>query len=205
MAMNYNYLVYLPKNYPESTKPFPLVIYLHGGGQRGNDLNKLKEYGLPYLVSKGYDFEFIVASPQCPGHKTWTTDNWIDSLLIDLNTKYRIDADRIYLTGISMGAYGVYTAAMDRPECFAALLPLCGGCNDCDTAKICNLKPTPIWAFHGTADDKIPISETERIVEKLNHCGGTIRFTRLDGEGHAIQYIYEAKPEIYDWLLKQKK
>jgi predicted peptidase len=203
--VNYKYLLYLPENYAENTKTYPLVIYLHGGGQRGTDLLKLNEYGLPYLISKGQNFKFIIASPQCPEGKYWSTDNWIDSLLNDLNAKYRIDTSRIYLTGISMGGYGVFTAAMDQPERFAALLPLCGGCNDIDTARICNLKNIPIWAFHGTADDKIPIFETERIVRKLNNCQGKIRFTRLENEGHAIQYIYESKPEIFDWLLKQKK
>lgn len=203
--VSYKYQLYLPENYSENTKPYPLVIYLHGGSQRGNDLHKLNEYGLPYLISKGQNFKFIIASPQCPLNKFWTTDNWIDSLLIDLNAKCRIDTTRIYLTGISIGAYGVFNVAMDSPEKFAALLPLCGGCNDSDTSRICNLRNIPIWAFHGISDDKIPISETERIVETLKRCGDKILFTRIENEGHSIQYLYETKPEIYDWLLKQKK
>lgn len=203
--VNYKYRLYLPENYMKNASSYPLIIYLHGGGQRGNDLYKLNEYGLPYLISKGQNFKFIIASPQCPEGKYWTTDNWIDSLLIDLNAKYRIDSSRIDLTGISMGAYGVYCIAMDCPAKFAALLPLCGGCNDIDTSRICTIRNIPIWTFHGTDDDKIPISETERIVKILNTCSGKILFTRIANKGHSIQYLYETNPEIYDWLLKQKK
>lgn len=149
----YNYLLYMPKDYSKQKKKYPLVIYLHGGSQKGNDLSKLKGYGLPYLVSKGENFDFIIASPQCPDNKFWSTDNWFDSLYTDLITKYRIDTNRVYLTGISMGGYGTYIVAMDFPNKFAALVPMCGGCNDSDTSRICNLNKIPIWAFHGTADD----------------------------------------------------
>lgn len=204
---NYKYLLYTPKADSNQTKKYPLIIYLHGGSQKGNDLNKLKTYGLPYLVEKGQNFNFIIASPQCPENKYWSSENWFDSLYINISTKYEIDTDRIYLTGMSMGGYGVYITAMDFPDKFAALLPLCGGCNDSDTARICNLKNIPIWAFHGTSDDKVPISETERIINGLKKCNtsANVKFTQLENEGHYIQYLYENNPEIYDWLLKQKK
>jgi predicted peptidase len=142
--VSYPYLLYTPDDYKKNTKKYPLVIYLHGGSQKGNDLNKLKTYGLPYLVSKGKSFNFIIASPQCPDDKYWSTDNWLDSLYTLLTATYRIDTNRIYLTGISMGGYGTYITAMDFPDKFAALVPLCGGCNDSDTARICNLKNIPI-------------------------------------------------------------
>lgn len=204
---SYDYLLYLPKDYAKETKKYPLVIYLHGGSQKGNDLNKLKVYGLPYLVEKGQDFNFIIASPQCPDNKYWSTENWFESLYAELNSKYRIDTDRIYLTGVSMGGYGTFIVAMDFPEKFAAIVPFCGGINDSDTTRVCNLSKIPVWAFHGTADDKIPISETERIVKGLESCESNknFKFTRLENEGHEIQYLYETKPEIYKWMLKQKK
>lgn len=200
----YHYLLYLPAHYDQHKK-YPLVIYLHGGSQKGEDPEKLKAYGLPYLVAKGRQFDFIIASPQCPENKYWSTDNWFEPLYKDLHTKYSIDSNRVYLTGVSMGGYGVYITAMDFPEKFAALLPLCGGCNDGDTSRICNLRNIPIWAFHGTADDQIDIKETVRIVEKLRTCHGHIKFTPLEKEGHGIQFLYEKKPEIYTWLLKQHK
>lgn len=203
--VNYDYLLYLPKNYSESTNNYPLVIYLHGGSHKGNDLDKLKEYGLPYLVDQGHDFDFIIVSPQCADNKYWSTDNWFEPLYEKLSAELRIDSAKVYLTGISMGGYGTYIVAMDYPDKFAALLPLCGGCNDNDTTRICNLRDIPIWAFHGTSDDLIPISETERIADALEQCNGKMIFTKIQDEGHGIQYLYEKNPEIYRWMLRQSK
>lgn len=203
--VKYDYLLYLPKDYAKSSKKYPLVIYLHGGSHKGHNLNKLKAYGLPYLVDKGQDFDFIIASPQCPEGKYWSSENWFESLYESLTKDHRIDINRIYLTGISMGGYGTYITAMDFPDKFAAIVPLCGGINDSDTTRICTLKNMPIWTFHGTADDQIPISETERIARLLNACRGQMTFTRLKDEGHGIQYLYENKPEIFRWMLKQRR
>ncbi len=199
---SYKYLLYLPKNYSKQKEKFPLVIYLHGGSQRGNDLNKLKTYGLPGLVDKGHNYKFIIASPQCPENKTWTTENWFDYLYQDLLMKYNIDTNRIYVTGISIGGFGTYEVAMDNPDKFAALVALCGGCND--STKICLLKNIPVWAFHGTADSLISINETETVVRQLKKCNGNIKFTRLQNKGHALQYLYEDET-IYKWMLQQKK
>ena len=196
----YKYLLYLPKDYAANKAIYPLVIYLHGGSQRGRDLNKLKTYGLPYVVEKGRDFPFIVVSPQCPEGKFWSTDNWFDSLYTDLITNYRVDVKRVYLTGISMGGYGTWQTAIAHPDKFAAIAPLCGGCDD--STQVCQIRHIPVWTFHGTADDLIPITETERLVKRLQSCGGRVKFTRLENEGHAIQYLYE-KQDLYDWLLKQ--
>jgi len=205
LKVNYKHLTYLPKNYNTDTSKCPLVIYLHGGSQKGNDLEKLKIYGLPYLVDKGKEFDFIMVAPQCPEGRYWSTENWFDSLYNEAASKYRIDKSRVYVTGISMGGYGTYITALDHPEKIAAIVPLCGGINDSDTTRICRLKDIPILTFHGTADDAISIYETERIERSLKKCNGNITFHRLEGEGHGIQYLYETKPEIYEWLLRQSK
>lgn len=198
-----DYLLYLPKDYKNHNDSFPLIIYLHGGSQRGKDLNKLKGYGLPYLIDKGHDYDFIIVSPQCPDNAYWSRINWFDSLYFDLSSKYRIDKHRIYVTGISMGGFGAWQVAMDYPDEFAAIVPLCGGCND--SINICKLNKLPIWTFHGTADTMININETERLVSRLSKCDGNVKYTRIENEGHYIQYLYENKPEIYKWMLKQKK
>ena len=200
---DYPYLLYLPKDYPTNKKDYPLVIYLGGGAQNGDDLNKLKAYGIPYYIEQGHEYDFIIASPQCPQNKYWTTENWFDSLYAELTSKCRIDTTRIYVTGISNGGFGTWQVAMDYPDRFAAIVPLCGGVNDSDTAKISNLKQLPIWTFHGTADDMIPINETERVVSKLETYGH-IQFTRLPGEGYGIQYLYKDN-KIFDWLLQHQK
>lgn len=198
----YDYFLYLPKDYQRRTEKYPLVIYLHGGSQKGSDLNKLKTYGLPSRVAKGQNFPFIIASPQCPDHKYWSTDNWFEALYAELTARYRIDTNRVYVTGISMGGFGAWQVAMDHPTKVAAVVPLCGGCND--STEICRIRHIPVWTFHGTADDQIPISETERLVSRLQSCRGNVKFTRLENEGHGIQYVYEQK-EIYDWMVKQRK
>jgi CubicO group peptidase (beta-lactamase class C family)/predicted esterase len=200
---NYPYLLYLPKEHSTSKKDFPLVIYLGGGSQRGNDLNKLKTYGIPFYIEQGHEYDFIIASPQCPDDKYWTTENWFESLYADLTSKYRIDTTRIYVTGISVGGFGTWQVAMDYPDKFAAIVPLCGGVNDSDMANISRLKELSIWAFHGTMDDMIPISDTEKVVSKLGEYG-RIKFTRLQNEGHGIQYLY-ADNIIFDWLLLHHK
>ena len=202
VKVKYDYLIYLPKDYNVKQTTYPLVIYLHGGAQRGKDLNKLKAYGLPYLVDQGRDFDFIIASPQCPEGKYWTTNDWFDSLYTELKTKYRIDPKRVYLTGISIGGYGTWHTTIDYPDTFAAIVPLCGGVND--STQVCRIRQVPVWTFHGTADDAIPIAETERVVNTLKQCQGNVKFTKLANEGHGIQYLYE-KNDIYDWLLRQHR
>jgi len=203
--VNYKHLTYLPKSYNTDTSKYPLVFYLHGGSQKGNNLEKLKIYGLPYLVDQGKEFDFIMVAPQCPEGKYWSTENWFDSLYNEVTSNYRIDKSRVYVTGISMGGYGTYITALDHPEKIAAIVPLCGGINDNDTTRICTLKDIPILTYHGTADDEISIQETERIAESLKKCNGNIIFHRLTGKGHGIQYLYETEPWIYEWLLMQRK
>lgn len=202
----YKYLLYLPKEYNAAKKSYPLVIYLHGGSQRGHDLNKLKTYGLPQLVEKGKDFEFIIASPQCPdGVTDWSSENWFDSLFVDLNTKYRIDPDRVYLTGISMGGGGTFEIAKKYPDKFAALVPLCAW-NSAIT-NICAIRQIPTWTFHGKLDEIVPIAETEEKVKKLRDCKGNTTFTVLENDGHGIQWLYEKNDtyDIYEWMLKHKR
>lgn len=198
-----DYLLYLPDQYKESGDSlFPLLIYLHGKSHRGSNLNKLKGYGLPFLIEKGHKYNFIIASPQCPSTTSWTEINWFDPLLRNLSAEYRIDPERVYVIGISLGGYGTWQAAVDHPDEIAAIIPLCGGCVDSD--NICKIKNIPVWAFHGTADKLVNIRETESLVERLQNCDGNVKFTRLENAGHDITNIFE-KQEIYDWLLQQKK
>lgn len=200
--VNYAYSLYLPKTYSVTKRSYPLVIYLHGGSQRGNDLTKLQEYGPPQVIHEGMQFPFIIASPQCPEGKYWSTDNWLEPLYAELLTKYRVDPKRVYLTGISMGGYGTWQTAVAYPDKFAAIMPLCGGCDD--STQICRIKHVPVWTFHGTADDKVSFGLTDRLVKRLRGCPGRdqVRFTPLVNEGHEIQYLYQRK-KLYRWLLKQ--
>ncbi|RYF69012.1 MAG: phospholipase [Cytophagaceae bacterium] len=198
----YPYLIHVPEAYKSSRKAFPLIIYLHGGSQRGNDLNKLNEYGPPHALHQGLTINAIIVSPQCPDGKFWSTDNWFDSLYTELKTTYRIDTKRVYLTGISMGGYGTWQTAVAYPNTFAAIAPLCGGCDD--STQICQIRNVPVLTFHGTADDLVPFDETDRLVRRLSACKGKVTFTKLAGKGHSIQYLYEDR-SIYNWLLRQHR
>src|SRR5699024_6921671 len=121
------YLLYLPQDYKETGyKRWPLVLFLHGAGERGNDLEAVKKNGLPKLVEEGRDFPFIIVSPQCPAGLWWSTDD-LNLLLNDLIQRYEVDIDRIYATGLSMGGFGTWEMAIRFPDRFAAIAPICGG------------------------------------------------------------------------------
>src|SRR5262245_60183544 len=135
-----NYLLFLPAGYEKSDKPFPLILFLHGAGETGNDLAKVKKHGPPKVVEKKKDFPFIVVSPQAP-QRGWRTDQLL-ALLDEVEGQYRVDKDRVYLTGLSMGGYGTWRLAAAAPERFAALAPICGGGDPGSAEK---LKGLPIW------------------------------------------------------------
>ena len=197
----YKYLIYLPENYDANgMKRWPLIIYLHGKSACGSDLNKLKRYGIPFFIDRGMQFKAIVISPQCPGGKNWTTDNWFESLFEELNTKYHIDSTRIYLTGMSMGGFGAWDLAIKYPKRFAAVVPFCGGGRP---QKVCAIKDVPIWVFHGNEDKQVPIERSAEMVQALIKCGGSPKFTILRGQGHDIHRTY-ADEKIYQWMYKQR-
>ena len=201
----YDYHLYLPQDYQQNNKKYPLLIYLHGSSQRGDDLNKLKGYGIPRAVAQGQHFDFIAVSPQCPSNKYWFSEDWFSVLYAELQSKYRIDPSRIYLTGVSMGGGGVFEVAKDYPNTFAALVPLCAWLSGTD--RLCTLKNIPIWTFHGTEDEVVPISETDSKVKTLEKCQGRITYTKLENEGHGIHWLYEKRDvyDIYKWMLQFKK
>ncbi|WP_448635594.1 carboxylesterase family protein [Pedobacter panaciterrae] len=121
------YLLYLPENYnKDDQQKFPVVLFLHGSGERGDDVSKVAVNGLPKLIADGKKFPFIVVSPQVPEGERWESTDLM-RLMKDIKKKYRIDEDRLYLTGLSMGGYGSWDMAMKYPQMFAAVVPICGG------------------------------------------------------------------------------
>ncbi|GAA4442901.1 hypothetical protein GCM10023091_30500 [Ravibacter arvi] len=202
---HYPYLVYLPKDYNASKKVYPLVVYLHGSSARGNHLALVKGAGLPRMAEDGAAFDFILVAPQCPTGKLWSSDDWSVPLLKEVAGKFRIDKDRIYLTGVSMGGGGVFDVAKQHPGTFAALAPLCAWASD--TFQLCKLKDVPVWTFHGTEDHVVPVAETDQKVKVLKDCGGQVKYTRLKGEGHAIHFVYDPANEyrLLEWLLSHSR
>lgn len=197
-----NYLSWLPAGYKkEKAKKYPLLIFLHGSGERGDNLDLVKRNGPPSFLDQRSDFPFITISPQCPENKRWDTEN-LQAMLQILLKKYRIDQDRIYLTGLSMGGFGTWAWACSYPDQFAAIVPVCGG-GDVQFAK--NLKNTPVWAFHGDADPVVPVNRTIDMVAAVNAAGGKARITVYPGVGHDSWIKAYQEPELYNWLLSHTR
>ena len=195
------YLLYLPSDYAKQ-KQWPLIIYLHGGSLRGDDLEMLKRYGLAALLDKQVSIPFVVASPQCPLGKAWVDqEDAVLNLIDHVASTYSIDPDRIYLTGHSLGGRGTWFLASRHPEKFAAIVPLADG--PAELSWVTPLKQVPVWTFHGTKDDLAPFERTEQFVNALKSAGGQVKFTPLPDRDHFILDMYENK-EIYDWLLQHK-
>ncbi len=192
-----NYLLYLPKGYGKEKKEWPLVLFLHGIGERGNNLELVKRHGPPMLVAQGNEFPFILISPQCPDDSWWSNDV-LDGLLKDVEEKYDVDKNRVYVTGLSMGGYGTWGLAMEYPHRFAAIAPVCGAGNE---RIACNLKDTPVWAFHGAKDNVVPISEDQKLIDALKKCGGNVKFTIYPNGNHDAWTETYNNPELYKWLL----
>lgn len=199
-TMKMDYLLFLPKGYDQSEKRYPLLIFLHGSGESGNNLELVKKHGPPKIVETRKDFPFIVVSPQSArgGWKVATLDALLDEVL----KKYRVDPDRVYLTGLSMGGFGTWAWAAAHPERFAAIVPICGGGSP-DKAN--RLKDLPIWVFHGAKDRAVPLAASERMVEALKKHGSAVRFTVYPEAGHDSWTATYNNPELYEWLLQQRR
>jgi len=143
----------------------------------------------------------IVVSPQCPRGRYWLVPV-LTGLLEELSSRYRVDEARIYVTGISMGAYGTWRLAAAQPERLAAIIPICGGG---DPSTACEMKDLPIWAFHGARDPLVPLEESEVMVQAVRNSGGTVRFTIYPEAGHDCWTETYAKPDWHEWLLKHRR
>lgn len=195
----YNYLLHVPEDYgKDQNKKWPVIIYLHGRHASGKNLESLERYGLPYYLEKGKKIDFIVVSPQCPWNKNWASEDWFNPVYDEVASKLRVDNDRVYLIGMSMGGFGTWAVANRMPDRFAAISPMCGGA---DVKWAENLSKIPVWVFHGTADRSIPISRSEVMVKALEKQKAEVKFSRLKNQGHDISKQFN-NDELYAWLLK---
>lgn len=197
-----SYLSWFPENYKKEKKQkFPLLIFLHGSGERGSDLSKVKVWGPPSFVEQRPDFPFVVVSPQCPEGEWWNVEV-LDALLTKLLKKYRIDPDRVYLTGLSMGGFGTWNWACSHPDRFAAIAPVCGGG---EPLLADNLVNVPVWAFHGAEDPVVPVSATTSMTTALQNAGGEVKSTIYPGVGHDSWRQAYADDNLYEWLLSHTR
>ena len=196
----YQYLLYFPKNYKEE-KSFPLLLFLHGAGTRGDDLETLKRHvPIQFMIQDGA-LPFVVVAPLCPDKKQWES-GLLNSFLSEVILRNAIDEHRVYLTGISMGGYGAFQLATAYPERFAALVPVCGAAR---MNMVKNLLHVPIWTFHGAKDTVVPIQYTASVVKELQkYKQADVRFTVYPDAGHDIWNRAYGTSELYSWMLSQR-
>jgi predicted peptidase len=226
------YLLYLPKDYdPKGKRQWPLILFLHGAGERGTNLSLVSVHGPPKLVKKNppapkneseearecreaatklLTDNFIVVSPQCPANQRWENDPLL-ALLDDVIAKHKVDTSRVYLTGLSMGGYGSWSLGIRNPDRFATLAPICGGGELIDIllasrSKESKIKTLPVWAFHGAKDTTVPLSESERMVGALKKVGAKeVELTVYPEAGHDSWTETYSNPKFYEWLLKHER
>lgn len=206
--VTYRYVSSLPKGYEaDVTRTWPLVVYLHGGSDRGTDLRKLYSSGIPDQIYRGREFPFIMVAPQLPEHLRWSTDDWFENFTKDVFARYRIDRDRVYLTGPSLGGSGTWYLATRYPERFAAIAPMSGFTSHLGyiDEHIDRLRDMPVWAFHGRLDTVVPFEETERIVRRLEGRNRQLKFSAEPEIGHWIHWQVYPGADLYDWLLQHHR
>jgi predicted peptidase len=205
------YLLFLPEGYKEdASKHWPLMLFLHGAGERGTNLAKVAVHGPPKVVKGRKDFPFILVSPQCPSNQTWS-DEALLKLLDEVQERYRVDTNRVYLTGLSMGGYGTWSLGLKNPDRFAAIGPICGGGSILPillpaTGKQSPLKRLPVWAFHGAKDPVVPLQQSEALIEALKHAGNhNVKLTVYPEAGHDSWTEAYDNQELYEWFLQQTR
>jgi predicted peptidase len=195
-----NYLLYLPPGYEKAEKPFPLILFLHGSGESGDKLDNVKKHGPPKIVEKKNDFEFIVVSPQSPSGG-WRADKLL-TLLDEVEKEYKVDKNREYVTGLSMGGSGTWSLAAAAPGRFAAIAPICGSGNPKTANK---LKELPIWVFLGAKDNAVLIQRCEEMVKAVKEAGNDVKFTVYPNAGHDSWTESYNNPELYKWFLSHTR
>lgn len=201
-CVSLHYLQYLPAGYEESEEAFPLVIFLHGSGERGEDLDLVRIHGWPRYAEEGTEYPFVMISPQLPAGCHWCGQiNTLNGLLDHLLATLRVDPKRVYLTGLSDGGTGAWVWLMNNASRFAAAIPVCGaGILWGSYAMI----RTPIHAFHGDLDGAIEYTESTRMVERINRMGGNARVTVYPGVGHNCWENAYTDPGLVDWMMAKK-
>lgn len=217
-----HYRLMTPEGYdPKGSEKYPLVLFLHGAGERGADNQKqlvhgTREFAKPEVRKK---YPAFVLAPQCPDGKRWVEVDWtLDShkqlpedsdtiklvlqLISSMQKEYRIDQHRQYVTGLSMGGYGTWDLITRHPEMWAAAAPVCAGADEATAPKIAKL---PVWAFHGDKDTVVKPHRSRNMIEAIKKAGGQPLYTEYKGVGHNSWDAAYADPKLIEWLFAQKK
>ena len=205
------YLYYLPKDYrARGQQKWPLLLFLHGAGERGTNVQRVAIHGPLSLVKQGLEFPFIIIAPQCPEDEKWQNDSLL-ALLEKVTQQYAVDQQRIYLSGLSMGGFGTWNLGAARPDLFAAIAPICGGGQSIDIllagyGKASNpVAKLPVWAFHGAKDSVVALEESERMIAAMKKAGAKdVKLTVYPEANHNSWTETYNNPDLYDWLLQHQ-
>ncbi len=197
------YRLYSPK--AKKVELLPLVLFLHGAGERGTDNRRQLIHGVRDFVKASSQKErpCFVLAPQCPRGRWWDVDQFL-ALTESVIAEHAIDPDRVYVTGLSMGGFGTWHAIAARPDLFAAAVPICGGYRE-DEAAIAKMKGMPIWAFHGGADRVVPAEQSRRLISALKKLGAEPKYTEYKGVGHNSWSATYSDPEMHAWLFSHER
>ncbi|RZJ08450.1 MAG: phospholipase [Rubrivivax sp.] len=193
--------VWLPREYTQRSERWPLVFFLHGSGERGTDLQKVKVHGPPMWVDRGVAYPAILISPQCDDRARWEPDR-LHKLLVALQARLHVDAERCTGTGLSMGGFGVWNWATAYPRDLAAIAPVCGYG---DATKVAAMRNVPVRAYHGDQDAAVPLAPHVACVEALRAAGGTASLKIYPGVGHDSWAPAYQDPDLLAWLLSHKR
>ena len=196
----FNYILHVPKNTKDKK---PLVVFLHGSGEKGADIEKVKIHG-PLKYLKNHELDGYVLVPQCPENEYWDSEV-LYQLILKVEKENNIDASRIYLTGLSMGGWGAWNLAFAHPEIFAALVPIAGYVDRIPVIENCKIASIPTRIFHGLLDDVVTYEYSVWMYKKLKDCSVDIELTLFDDANHdSWSRVYDNQ-QIYDWMFKQVK
>lgn len=217
-----SYALYVPDDY-NPAKAWPLIVFLHGAGERGKDNLLQTDVGIGHAIRQHRDwFPALVLMPQCPEGKFWDSAiPVIEAALAQTRALYHIDDRAITLTGLSMGGYATWIWGALKTDTFAALMPICGGGNPEDLRtkpsqqnleamgtldeRVKKLSAVPIWAFHGADDDVVPVDRTKDMVQRVKAAGGDVEYTEFEDTGHNSWDTAYGKKKTIHWLLKQRR
>ncbi len=197
-----DYILFLPDDIDIKKKDYPLVLFLHGAGERGSNLELVKFHGIPKLISEGKTFPFITIAPQCPKEGYWDRPEYVSSLISlvkHVMGKYNVRSNQVCGTGLSMGGLGTLAISIEEPDLFSAIVPVCGGA---DLEKIDRLERLPIWLFHGDKDEVISVENSISIYEALEPKNKRVLLTIYEGVGHDSWTETYENQDVYEWLIK---
>lgn len=204
LDVSYRYLLSLPDGYQaDAPKKWPLIVFLHGAGERGTDLEMIKKHGPPKLIAAGQKFDAIVASLQCLPRQIWNPHG-VKALTDHLIKTLRVDADRVYLTGLSMGGFATWETALEYPDTYAAIVPICGGAG-VRFVMADRIKHLPVWIFHGARDPVVEPAYSQKMYDALKKVGGNVKLTLYPDALHDSWTAAYNDPELWKWMFAQKR